>query len=72
MNQMLRELVTSAKLRGFGSWGWVEHLCFSCSIRYLASKVSKMKWIAFIKDPDGYWIEIFDVKTIGKVISSCS
>ncbi|XP_039013538.1 lactoylglutathione lyase-like [Hibiscus syriacus] len=32
----------------------------------------KMKWIAFIKDPDGYWIEIFDVKTIGKVISSCS
>ncbi|CAK7332217.1 unnamed protein product [Dovyalis caffra] len=26
----------------------------------------KMKGIAFIKDPDGYWIEIFDLKTIGK------
>ncbi|ESQ36079.1 hypothetical protein EUTSA_v10008645mg [Eutrema salsugineum] len=25
----------------------------------------KMKNIAFIKDPDGYWIEIFDLKTIG-------
>ncbi|MBA0844481.1 hypothetical protein Goarm_001577, partial [Gossypium armourianum] len=29
----------------------------------------KMKGIAFIKDPDGYWIEIFDLKTIGDVIS---
>ncbi|XP_010532291.1 PREDICTED: lactoylglutathione lyase [Tarenaya hassleriana] len=26
----------------------------------------KMKDIAFIKDPDGYWIEIFDLNTIGK------
>lgn len=26
-----------------------------------------MKGIAFIKDPDGYWIEIFDRKTIGNV-----
>lgn len=26
-----------------------------------------MKGIAFIKDPDGYWIEIFDTKTIGKI-----
>lgn len=26
-----------------------------------------MKGIAFIKDPDGYWIEIFDTKTIGNV-----
>lgn len=25
----------------------------------------KMKNIAFIKDPDSYWIEIFDLKTIG-------
>ncbi|XP_017643301.1 lactoylglutathione lyase isoform X1 [Gossypium arboreum] len=32
----------------------------------------KMKGIAFIKDPDGYWIEIFDLKTIGDVISRCS
>ncbi|XP_059659304.1 lactoylglutathione lyase isoform X1 [Cornus florida] len=27
----------------------------------------KMKGIAFIKDPDGYWIEIFDLKRIGNV-----
>jgi lactoylglutathione lyase len=26
----------------------------------------KMKGIAFIKDPDGYWIEIFDLKTIAQ------
>ncbi|TYJ02985.1 hypothetical protein E1A91_A13G267200v1 [Gossypium mustelinum] len=32
----------------------------------------KMKGIAFIKDPDGYWIEIFDLKTVGDVISRCS
>ncbi|WZZ44286.1 hypothetical protein YC2023_040545 [Brassica napus] len=25
----------------------------------------KMKNIAFIKDPDGYWIEIFNLKSIG-------
>lgn len=28
--------------------------------------LGKIKGIAFIKDPDGYWIEIFDLKTIGK------
>ncbi|XVF05740.1 hypothetical protein REPUB_Repub05bG0198200 [Reevesia pubescens] len=28
----------------------------------------KMKGIAFIKDPDGYWIEIFDLNTIGEVV----
>ncbi|KAF2300660.1 hypothetical protein GH714_015006 [Hevea brasiliensis] len=32
----------------------------------------KMKDIAFIKDPDGYWIEIFDLKTIGKTTSSAA
>lgn len=26
-----------------------------------------MKGIAFIKDPDGYWIEIFDTKIIKDV-----
>jgi len=31
-----------------------------------------MKGIAFIKDPDGYWIEIFDLKTIGKVTAGAS
>ncbi|OMO82788.1 hypothetical protein CCACVL1_11758 [Corchorus capsularis] len=30
----------------------------------------KMKGIAFIKDPDGYWIEIFDLKTIGGIALS--
>ncbi|KAL2906213.1 Lactoylglutathione lyase [Bienertia sinuspersici] len=32
----------------------------------------KMKGIAFIKDPDGYWIEIFDLNTIGKVGAGAS
>lgn len=32
----------------------------------------KMKGIAFIKDPDGYWIEIFDLKAIGKITSDAA
>ncbi|XP_042419028.1 lactoylglutathione lyase-like [Zingiber officinale] len=32
----------------------------------------KMTGIAFIKDPDGYWIEIFDLKTIGGVASAAA
>ncbi|KAJ0020092.1 hypothetical protein Pint_32076 [Pistacia integerrima] len=32
----------------------------------------KMKGLAFIKDPDGYWIEIFDLKSIGKITSSAA
>ncbi|XP_027178640.1 lactoylglutathione lyase isoform X1 [Coffea eugenioides] len=32
----------------------------------------KMKGIAFIKDPDGYWIEIFDTKTIGGVAADAA
>ncbi|KAL5710000.1 lactoylglutathione lyase [Ranunculus cassubicifolius] len=32
----------------------------------------KMKGIAFIKDPDGYWIEIFDLKGIGNVTSTAA
>lgn len=31
-----------------------------------------MKGLAFIKDPDGYWIEIFDLKNIGKITSSAA
>lgn len=31
-----------------------------------------MKGIAFIKDPDGYWIEIFDLKRIGEVTATAS
>ncbi|BES89553.1 Glyoxalase/Bleomycin resistance protein/Dioxygenase superfamily [Nesidiocoris tenuis] len=30
----------------------------------------KMKNIAFIKDPDDYWIEIFSPSTVGEVITS--
>jgi len=30
----------------------------------------KMKGIAFIKDPDGYWIEILSDRTIGDVVAS--
>ncbi|KAL3354543.1 hypothetical protein AABB24_018944 [Solanum stoloniferum] len=32
----------------------------------------KMKGIAFIKDPDGYWIEIFDTKLIKDAAGSAS
>jgi lactoylglutathione lyase len=32
----------------------------------------KMKGIAFIKDPDGYWIEIFDLNRIGAVTAEAS
>jgi lactoylglutathione lyase len=32
----------------------------------------KMKGIAFIKDPDGYWTEIFDLKTIRKVTETAA
>jgi lactoylglutathione lyase len=29
----------------------------------------KMKGLAFIKDPDGYWIEILSAKGMGKIVS---
>ncbi|PIN03555.1 Glyoxalase [Handroanthus impetiginosus] len=32
----------------------------------------KIKDIAFIKDPDGYWIEIFDTTTIAKTTASAA
>ncbi|XP_077225900.1 lactoylglutathione lyase family protein / glyoxalase I family protein isoform X2 [Tasmannia lanceolata] len=32
----------------------------------------KMKGLAFIKDPDGYWIEIFDLKRIGHLTADAS
>ncbi|KAB1226293.1 Lactoylglutathione lyase [Morella rubra] len=31
-----------------------------------------MKGIAFIKDPDGYWIEVFDLKTIGSTTAGAA
>lgn len=30
----------------------------------------KMKGIAFITDPDGYWIEIFNDKRVGEIAST--
>lgn len=32
----------------------------------------KMKGLAFIKDPDGYWIEIFDLRRIGITTSEAA
>ncbi|KAG9441900.1 hypothetical protein H6P81_017754 [Aristolochia fimbriata] len=32
----------------------------------------KMKGLAFIKDPDGYWIEIFDLHRIGHITTYAS
>ncbi|XP_057954506.1 lactoylglutathione lyase isoform X2 [Malania oleifera] len=32
----------------------------------------KLKGIAFIKDPDGYYIEIFDLKTIGTITAGAA
>ncbi|XP_041992265.1 lactoylglutathione lyase-like [Salvia splendens] len=32
----------------------------------------KIKDIAFIKNPDGYWIEIFDTKTIAKTTAKAA
>jgi len=28
----------------------------------------KMKGIAFIKDPDGYWIEIFNARRVSEIV----
>lgn len=44
-------------------------LCFIFLFQLIEGK---MKGIAFIKDPDGYWIEIFDLKTIGKLTSDAA
>ncbi|KAL5999892.1 hypothetical protein ACLOJK_034569 [Asimina triloba] len=32
----------------------------------------KMKGLAFIKDPDGYWIEIFDLNRIGQMTTAAA
>lgn len=39
----------------------------SCLPKSVELGAGKMKGIAFLKDPDGYWIEIFDLKTIGNI-----
>lgn len=41
-------------------------------VLFCPPSAGKMKGIAFIKDPDGYWIEIFDLKIIGGVASAAS
>lgn len=49
----------------------IPELISSISLRYYVLKWStlvagKIKDIAFVKDPDGYWIEIFDTASIAK------
>lgn len=41
-------------------------------LNFLMLFAGKMKGIAFIKDPDDYWIEIFDLQTIGKTTLSAA
>lgn len=52
------------------------YYCFKyhCLVFFIFELFSagKMRGIAFIKDPDGYWIEIFDLKGIGSVTESAS
>jgi hypothetical protein len=38
----------------------------------LLLKVCGNGGIAFIKDPDGYWIEIFDLKSIGTITAGAA
>ncbi|CAI9768540.1 unnamed protein product [Fraxinus pennsylvanica] len=44
----------------------------SLNVEFVKKPNDGMKNIAFIKDPDGYWIEIFDTKTVGKAVAQAA
>ncbi|XP_022752910.1 lactoylglutathione lyase-like [Durio zibethinus] len=42
---------------------------FDClGVEFVKRPDEEAKGFAFIKDPDGYWIEIFDLNTIGEIV----
>ena len=53
-----------------------QHYCFKhyFQVFFILELFSagEIKGLAFIKDPDGYWIEIFDRKTIGNVTQTAA